>query len=70
MPKFVLLLSNMFSNLFKLLFSMIVRKERFWENHTFTFYFCDRVLWINDGQLVKLGDTEEILKEYDAFMQL
>ncbi|MFQ7259060.1 ABC transporter ATP-binding protein [Intestinibacter bartlettii] len=32
--------------------------------------FCDRILWINDGQFMKLGDTEEVLAEYDAFMQL
>ncbi len=32
--------------------------------------FCDKVLWINDGRFMKLGDTEEVLKEYDAFMQL
>lgn len=32
--------------------------------------FCDRVLWINDGKVVKLGKTEEVLLEYDAFMQL
>ena len=32
--------------------------------------FCDRILLINDGQFMKLGDTEEVLAEYDAFMQL
>lgn len=32
--------------------------------------FCDKVLWINDGQFMKLGDTEEVLKEYDGFMKL
>lgn len=32
--------------------------------------FCDRILWINDGKTVMLGDTEEVLKEYDKFMQL
>lgn len=32
--------------------------------------FCNRVLWINDGQFRMLGDTEEVLKEYDKFMQL
>lgn len=32
--------------------------------------FCDKVLWINDGQFMKLGDTEEVLKEYDSFMKL
>ena len=32
--------------------------------------FCDKILWINDGQFVKLGDTEEGLAEYDRSMQL
>jgi len=32
--------------------------------------FCDKILWINDGQYVKLGDTEEVLAEYDEFMQV
>lgn len=32
--------------------------------------FCDSVLWINDGNYVQMGDTEETLKEYDKFMQL
>lgn len=32
--------------------------------------FCDKILWINDGQFVKLGDTEEVLTEYDRSMQL
>ena len=32
--------------------------------------FCDKILWINDGQFMKLGDTEEVLTEYDEFMQL
>lgn len=32
--------------------------------------FCDQVLWINDGKFVKLGDTEEVLAEYDQFMKL
>ena len=29
---------------------------------------CTSVLWINDGELVKYGDTKEILAEYVAFM--
>lgn len=29
---------------------------------------CDRVLWINDGEFVKIGPTEEVLAEYEAFM--
>lgn len=32
--------------------------------------FCNQVLWINDGRFMKLGDTEEVLEEYDAFMSL
>lgn len=32
--------------------------------------FCDKVLWINDGQYVMMGDTRTVLKEYDKSMQL
>ena len=32
--------------------------------------FCDKVLWINDGNFVQLGETESVLAEYDQFMQL
>lgn len=32
--------------------------------------FCDSILWINDGQFMKLGETEEVLQEYDEFMKL
>lgn len=32
--------------------------------------FCDDVLWINDGKFMKLGQTAEVLAEYDEFMQL
>ncbi len=32
--------------------------------------FCNKVLWINDGKLVQLGPTEEVLAGYDEFMQL
>lgn len=32
--------------------------------------FCDRVLWINDGQFMMLGETEDVLREYDKSMQL
>lgn len=32
--------------------------------------FCDRILWINDGQFVMMGDTEDVLREYDKSMQL
>lgn len=32
--------------------------------------FCDKVLWINDGKFMMIGDTEEVLNEYDKSMQL
>lgn len=32
--------------------------------------FCNNVLWINDGKFMKLGETEEVLEEYDEFMKL
>lgn len=32
--------------------------------------FCDEVLWINDGKYVKLGQTEDVLAEYDESMKL
>lgn len=32
--------------------------------------FCNRLLWINDGKLVQLGETETVLNEYDKFMNL
>lgn len=32
--------------------------------------FCDQVLWINDSKFQMLGDTDSVLKEYDAFMKL
>ncbi len=32
--------------------------------------FCDQVLWINDGKFMKLGETDEVLAEYDDFMKL
>lgn len=30
---------------------------------------CDKVLWINDGQMKQFGETAEVLKAYDAFMK-
>lgn len=30
---------------------------------------CDRVLWMHDGCLKKIGDPREVLKEYKAFME-
>ncbi len=32
--------------------------------------FCDSILWINDGNFMRLGDTEDVLSEYDEFMKL
>ena len=29
---------------------------------------CTKILWINDGEFVKYGDTAEVLAEYEAFM--
>lgn len=31
---------------------------------------CDEILWLNDGQIVKIGSPEEIIKEYKKFMKL
>ena len=30
---------------------------------------CSRMLWINEGEFVKLGDTETVLEEYRQFMR-
>lgn len=30
---------------------------------------CNKVLWINDGEFVRFGDTQEVLQEYEAFME-
>ena len=32
--------------------------------------FCDRVLWINDGQFMMIGDTKKVLAAYDESMKL
>lgn len=32
--------------------------------------FCDKVLWINDGQFMQLGETKDVLAAYDESMQL
>ena len=29
---------------------------------------CTKILWINDGEFVRFGDTREVLAEYEAFM--
>ena len=31
---------------------------------------CDRILWIHDGEIKMLGDTELVLSEYISFMNL
>ena len=30
---------------------------------------CDKVLWINDGEVVQFGETKEVLEAYDEFMK-
>lgn len=30
---------------------------------------CDKVLWINDGELVQFGETETVLAAYDEYMK-
>ena len=30
---------------------------------------CDKVLWINDGEMMRYGDTEEVLTAYEEFMK-
>lgn len=30
--------------------------------------FCNRILWINDGKMVEMGDTATVLQHYDEFM--
>lgn len=30
---------------------------------------CDRVLWINDGELVQYGDTETVMDAYEEYMK-
>lgn len=29
---------------------------------------CNRVLWMNDGELIKIGETKEVLEAYQAYM--
>lgn len=31
--------------------------------------FCDRVLWIHDGEMKRLGEPKEVLAEYSEFMR-
>lgn len=30
---------------------------------------CDKLLWINDGEVMQFGDTKEVLKAYDAYTE-
>ena len=30
---------------------------------------CDKVLWLHDGEIIRLGDTDEVLDEYTEFME-
>lgn len=30
---------------------------------------CDRVMWMHEGEIKRIGDPEEVLKEYEEFMQ-
>lgn len=30
---------------------------------------CDKVLWINDGEMVQFGETQTVLEAYDEFMK-
>jgi teichoic acid transport system ATP-binding protein len=29
---------------------------------------CDEILWINDGEQVEIGATEEVIARYEEFM--
>ncbi len=29
---------------------------------------CEKIMWMNDGEIVKIGDTDEVLDEYVEFM--
>ncbi len=30
---------------------------------------CSRVIWLNDGEIVMDGSTEDVLKEYETYME-
>lgn len=32
--------------------------------------FCNRVIWINDGILMKIGETKDVIEEYHEFMRI
>ena len=29
---------------------------------------CNKILWLHEGNMMKIGPTEEVLREYEAFM--
>ena len=29
---------------------------------------CQKVLWINDGEMIMIGEADEVLDKYEAFM--
>lgn len=31
---------------------------------------CDKVMWMHDGKVIKIGDPEEVLNEYQEFMNV
>jgi ABC-type polysaccharide/polyol phosphate transport system ATPase subunit len=31
--------------------------------------FCDRAMWLKDGEVVAIGDAEDVVEEYRAFVQ-
>lgn len=30
---------------------------------------CDRVMWLNDGEIMEIGKTEKVLKRYKEYMR-
>ena len=30
---------------------------------------CDRVMWMHEGKIVKIGEPKEVLQEYREFMK-
>jgi ABC-type polysaccharide/polyol phosphate transport system ATPase subunit len=31
--------------------------------------FCDRAMWLKDGEVVAIGAAEDVVEEYRAFVQ-
>jgi teichoic acid transport system ATP-binding protein len=31
---------------------------------------CDRVVWLHDGKIKKVGGTKEVIKKYKEFMEV